>query len=191
MKTTKEAILLTSLNLFAESGFDAVSTSMIAERIGITKGALYRHFRSKQEIFDSIVQRMYDENGSSGFGKSGFGELLSYVLEQFDYWTADEFASSFRRMITLEQFKSPEKMKQYQDVIAFGPVKYLNYLFGEMINKGELNRKAKEMGAMGLAMELYAPLFLSISLSDGGADRISLKDGLLRIIKGFENKYSA
>ena len=41
MKTTKEDILLTSLKLFAESGFDAVSTGMIAEKLDITKGALY------------------------------------------------------------------------------------------------------------------------------------------------------
>ena len=50
MKTTKEDILLTSLHLFAESGFDAVSTGMIAEQLGITKGALYRHYKNKQEI---------------------------------------------------------------------------------------------------------------------------------------------
>lgn len=36
MKTTKEDILLASLKLFAERGFEAVSTSMIASEIGIT-----------------------------------------------------------------------------------------------------------------------------------------------------------
>ena len=40
MKTTKEDILFSSLKLFAERGFEAVSTSMIASEIGITKGAL-------------------------------------------------------------------------------------------------------------------------------------------------------
>lgn len=47
MKTTKETIIKVSLQLFAERGFDAVSTSMIANQLGITKGALYRHFESK------------------------------------------------------------------------------------------------------------------------------------------------
>ena len=60
MKTTKEQILITALNMFAERGFDAVSTSMIAGELGITKGALYRHFQNKQEIFDSIIQRMFE-----------------------------------------------------------------------------------------------------------------------------------
>ena len=40
MKTTKETIIKVSLQLFAERGFDAVSTSMIANQLGITKGAL-------------------------------------------------------------------------------------------------------------------------------------------------------
>ena len=46
LKTTKEEILRVSVRLFAERGFDAVSTSMIAGELGITKGALYRHFKN-------------------------------------------------------------------------------------------------------------------------------------------------
>lgn len=60
MKTTKEEILLTSLRLFAERGFEAVSTSMIAQELGITKGALYRHYENKQAIFDAIIAKMFE-----------------------------------------------------------------------------------------------------------------------------------
>ena len=62
MKTTKEDILFSSLKLFAERGFEAVSTSMIASEIGITKGALYRHFENKQTIFDEIIQRILTQS---------------------------------------------------------------------------------------------------------------------------------
>ena len=41
--------------LFARDGYEAVSVSMIAGELGITKGALYRHYKNKQDIFDSIV----------------------------------------------------------------------------------------------------------------------------------------
>ena len=47
MKTTKEKILWTSLQLFARDGYEAVSVSQIAGELGMTKGALYRHFKNR------------------------------------------------------------------------------------------------------------------------------------------------
>ena len=55
---TKERILETALELFAQSGYLGTSMSDIAEKLGITKGALYKHYTSKQEILDSIVEQM-------------------------------------------------------------------------------------------------------------------------------------
>ena len=50
MGNTKEEILLVSLHLFAQDGYEAVSVSQIAGELGITKGALYRHYQSKREL---------------------------------------------------------------------------------------------------------------------------------------------
>ena len=55
---TKERILETALELFAQSGYLGTSMSDIAARLGITKAALYKHYAGKQEILDRIVQRM-------------------------------------------------------------------------------------------------------------------------------------
>lgn len=55
---TKERILETALELFAQSGYLGTSMSDIAGALGITKGALYKHYTSKQEILDSIVEQM-------------------------------------------------------------------------------------------------------------------------------------
>ena len=44
MENTKERILLTALELFARDGYEAVSVSTIAGALGMTKGALYRHY---------------------------------------------------------------------------------------------------------------------------------------------------
>ena len=58
MKDTKERILLASLELFARYGYDAASVSRIAEAVGLTKGALYRHFEDKAAILRAILARM-------------------------------------------------------------------------------------------------------------------------------------
>ena len=54
MANTKENILVTALRLFAQDGYEAVSVSKIAGELGMTKGALYRHYKNKRDIFDKI-----------------------------------------------------------------------------------------------------------------------------------------
>ena len=55
MADTKENILMAALHLFARDGYEAVSVSTIAGELGITKGALYKHYKNKRDISDSIV----------------------------------------------------------------------------------------------------------------------------------------
>ena len=52
---TKERILETALELFAQNGYLGTSMNDIAGRLGFTKAALYKHYTSKQEILDRIV----------------------------------------------------------------------------------------------------------------------------------------
>ncbi|OON85644.1 hypothetical protein BXO88_11180 [Oribacterium sp. C9] len=205
MKTTKEDIILTSLRLFAERGFEAVSTSMIAQELGITKGALYRHYENKQAIFDAIIVKMFEldakqaetsgvpvkeySDDAEAYKETGFRDLCEFVNEQYSFWTENEFAKLFRRMITIEQFKSPEMNKLYQDVIAIGPVKYTKDLFGEMIVNGQLNADAAGLGAWNLAVQFFAPLQLSIQLFDGGADSEETRENLKKVTREFERKY--
>ena len=54
MKNTKEKILETTLELFAAKGYEAVSVSDIAGKLGMTKGALYKHYTNKQDIWTAL-----------------------------------------------------------------------------------------------------------------------------------------
>ena len=54
--TTKESIIFESLKLFSINGYDAVSTRMIARSIHASDAVIYKHFKSKQEILDCIVE---------------------------------------------------------------------------------------------------------------------------------------
>ena len=205
MKTTREDVLMTALKLFSQRGFEAVSTSMIASQLGITKGALYRHFKSKQDIFDAIISRMFEldskqaEEGSvpvkaydddrEEYETTAFADICDFVNEQYVFWTENEFAVLFRRMLAIEQFKTPEMNRLYQDVIASGPVKYSEDLFREMLKNGQLNEEARKTGARNMALQLFAPLYLSIALFDGGADSAGLKDDLKKTTSDFEKRY--
>ena len=63
MRNRKEEIMIVALHLFARDGYETVYVSRIAGELDMTKGALYRHYKSKRDIFDCIVQRMEQQDG--------------------------------------------------------------------------------------------------------------------------------
>ncbi|MGN0573485.1 MAG: TetR/AcrR family transcriptional regulator [Acutalibacteraceae bacterium] len=203
MSETKEKILMTALRLFARDGYEAVSVRMIAGELGITKGALYKHYKNKRDIFDSIVERMYRldaeksrehnvpeekrELNPEKYENVSLESLKEFTVSQFLLWTEDEFASDFRKMLALEQYRSAEMMKLYASCFTSGPVAYTEDIFREMIKNGVL----KEADPKLLAVEFFSPLFLLINSSDGSADRAESVDLLNNHIDGFIRRNTA
>ncbi len=54
---TKESILEAAEHLFAVQGYEATSVSMICDAVGVSKGAFYHHFKTKQSVFLELMQR--------------------------------------------------------------------------------------------------------------------------------------
>ena len=59
---TRERILSAALELFAHQGFDATSTAQIEQAAGLSprSGALYKHFRSKEELWHAAVDSLFE-----------------------------------------------------------------------------------------------------------------------------------
>lgn len=177
MTDMKERILLSSLRLFARDGYEAVSVSEIAGELGVTKGALYRHYASKRAIFDAILERMArrDAEGAAEYGlpegtraemeekyrSTELAQLIGFARAQFRYWTQDEFAAQFRKMLTLEQHRSGEMMHLYQQYLVSGPLDYTAQLLDGM---GVPRPRVR-------AAEIYAPMFLFYGVYDGAEDK--------------------
>src|SRR6202035_2519093 len=53
---TRSRVQKVALELFAEQGYEKTSLREIAERLGVTKAALYYHFKSKEDIVSSLVE---------------------------------------------------------------------------------------------------------------------------------------
>lgn len=193
MGNRKEEILIAALHLFARDGYEAVSVSQIAGALDMTKGALYRHYKSKRDIFDCIVKRM--EQGDSEqaaehdmpeddiekmpekYGDVSLDDFVKYSRDMFEYWTEDDFASSFRKMLTLEQFRNEEMQALYQQYLAAGPAGYVKDLF-ESIGIGDAGTNATAF---------YAIMFFYYSLYDGASepDRKKVKEQLEKVLKEF------
>ena len=177
MGNRKEEILIVALHLFARDGYEAVSVSQIAGELDMTKGALYRHYKSKRDIFDCIVQRMEQQDSEQArqnevpeesiermpeeYQKVSVEDFVGYSKSMFEYWTEDDFASSFRKMLTIEQFRSEEMQNLYQQYLVSGPAEYVKDLFKNMeIKNPEEN-----------AVQFYANMFFYYSVYDGATDK--------------------
>ena len=181
MGNRKEEILIVALHLFARDGYEAVSVSQIAGELDMTKGALYRHYKSKRDIFDCIVHRMEQQDGERArenevpeesiektpeeYQNVSLDDFVEYSKSMFEYWTEDDFASSFRKMLTIEQFRSEGMQKLYQQYLVSGSAGYVKDLFKNMkIKDPEEN-----------AVKFYANMFFYYSVYDGAADKAKAK----------------
>ncbi|MDD4838684.1 MAG: TetR/AcrR family transcriptional regulator [Synergistaceae bacterium] len=203
MPDTKENILHIALRLFARDGYEAASVSDIAGELGVTKGALYKHYKNKRDIFDSIVERMYQIDAEKAkkyevpeetFDRSplayrctNMDKIKAYIEAQFHFLTEDEFAGNFRKMLTLEQYKNPEITELYQKCFVSGPVSYIEDLFREMMERGILSKNDPKQ----LALEFYAPFYLLLSISDTVPDKKEPAKLLKKHIEHFIEKNSA
>lgn len=89
---TKESILQAAEHLFAVYGYEATSVSMICDAAGVSKGAFYHHYETKQSIFLELMQRwlkgldeqlnLIDESTEDvQEGLLSMGEIIGQVLD--------------------------------------------------------------------------------------------------------------
>ena len=181
MTDTKQRILQEALKLFSQSGYKGTSMNDIASQLNVTKAALYKHYKSKQEILDSIVEKMneldrerareYDmPDGTfedvAEYKHIAIEKIKQFTKVQFLHWMEDEFCCRFRKMLTLEQYRDPNLARLHHDYLAGGPLSYMAAIFRKLTDSDE--------DAMQLALEFYGPMYLLYSVYDGAEDKNSV-----------------
>lgn len=175
---TKQKILLEALRLFSQRGYDAVGVEQIATAVGIKAPSLYKHYKSKQDIFRAIFEetaKRYDsftdaisvhlqnsEQNRKKFKEITEDYLVERVTSLISYSLHDEYVSQFRRMMTIEQFRSPELSELYSQRYVYQMRNYHENLFREMIASGVL----AEEDPGTLAMLYDAPILIWLGECD-------------------------
>lgn len=173
-ETTRQRILTEAVKLFSAEGYEAVSVDRIAKAVGIKAPSLYKHYKNKRDIFDSILRVMEQRDGENAiacsvpegtaeempeaYKQTSLEKLCTFSRLQFRYWTEDEFASSFRKMLTVEQYRSKEMNGLYHQYLGAGPLKYV----------------ADLLGSEAEALSFYGPMHLLYSVYDDAEDKASV-----------------
>lgn len=111
---TVQKILDASLKLFLEKGYEQTTVLDIVNSLGgLTRGAFYHHFKSKEEVFDALSDKLFDDNNPFEEAKrqthlTGL-EKLRYVIKKT---STEESDSRELSLSTIELLDSPIFLKK-------------------------------------------------------------------------------
>lgn len=172
--TTKERIVDEALTLFSAKGFKGTTVKDIADAVGIKDASLYKHFKSKQEILNTIVEEAYvhmdgltDRLGiPSGEGSMESAALfyeridrttlISLGKKVFDFYLRDSYMSRFWKLSNMEQYNNPEFYGIYRRLFTEEGIEYQTRLFEELIRIGVFQKGDPQI----MAYHFYSPIFL-------------------------------
>ena len=173
---TKKKILDVALTLFSEKGYGNVYVGQIAEGVGIKAPSLYKHYKSKQDIFNAILDEMRERynqkaadlnmNGSDllmdleVYKNASEDELVKIGL--FSFFLHDEYECKFRKMLTIEQFSDKELAKLFSTQYFDDPLSYQSGLLQFLIMQG----KMKDEDADIMALQFFSPIYLLMTVCD-------------------------
>ena len=169
--STRERILDVALDLFTDQGFDATSLRQIAERLGVTKAALYYHFESKDDILMALHMRLHEfgrealaELGDGPLTPERSGALLNGLTDQM-MAQRKIFLLHERNQAALEKLHRQDHMEEHEDLQA----RFREVLSDERVPLRDRVRMAASFGAVFSVLLLFGDAFESVSNDELGS----------------------
>ena len=174
-KDTKERILAAALEMFSQNGYAGTNIRELSESLGLVKSAMYRHFESKDAIWNTLLDELiayYEARfGSSEHLPSApdsLEELVTMTMRMESFTVHDEKVVMTRKLLTIEQFRDDRARDLATKHFLTGLRDMFTTIFEGMMNKGLLRRDDPAM----LAFAYTAPISALIHLCDREPDKI-------------------
>jgi AcrR family transcriptional regulator len=163
---TKDRIEQIALELFAKKGYQSVSIRDIGKLVGIKESSIYYHFKNKQAIMDSLLDKIdllvekmkadfefafirAEEITEEAMSEVAVGFLKGYLLNPYVY--------QMLAFLVMEQMMDPKAYETYQRLVFDLPLSQQEKVFDEMMKRGFI----KQNNPAILAQEYYAVIFLA------------------------------
>lgn len=167
--SSKDRILDSALELFAEKGFDGVGVDLIAENAGFKGPSIYKHFKGKEAILDAIIEKVgayYAEN----FGTANNPGQIPPTLEAFSeacfekirFTLHDPIIKKTRRIMMMEQYRNPNMAEQATVYSLKNQQNMFSKVFAVLMANGIMKQDDPEL----LALEFLSPVTLMIQICD-------------------------
>ena len=167
--TTKERILAEALTLFSENGYDGTSVEQIAEKVGIKAPSLYKHFKGKEDILNTLIDNAEARYEAYFGSEQRLGQLpesrevfIRVTMERVLFTMRDPMIRKIRKFLVQEQFRSDRLAAVTTRHQLEGVQRMYTRIIGGMMEKGLF---VKDDPAL-LANELTAQVVLLIAKAD-------------------------
>ena len=167
--STKERILDAALESFAENGYKGTNLRDLAAGMGLSKSALYRHYESKEDIWNAVIDRM-EAYYITRFGSpekmpsspKSCDELFAMTMRMLDFTMNDKKVILTRRILLTEQFRDDRARRFATLHFLTGTKNIYAKIFAEMMDNGLLKKDDPDM----LAFAYTAPITALIHTCD-------------------------
>ena len=168
-KDTKERILAAALDMFSQNGYAGTNIRELTASLGLVKSSMYKHFESKEEIWNSLLDEMiayYDTRFGSPEhlppAPDSLEGLVAMTMRMADFTIHDEKVIKTRKLLTIEQYRDDRARELATKYFLSGLRDMFTPIFEEMMDKGLLRRDDPAM----LAFAYTAPISALIHLCD-------------------------
>lgn len=192
---TRESLLNAAQEQFGIKGVEATSIRDLAGAVGIKESSVYKHFRSKQALWDALLERtssrFEDAAGRLGIEPTdaeaavdGYREItpdrLVVIAEAlFEFHLNDPSSVAFRRVLTLEQFRDPRAGELLRRRFVEEPLAFQTTLFARLLGLPEVDARL-------LALAFWGPIYLLLDLA--AVDEPNARKLLARHVRDFATR---
>lgn len=166
---TKERILDAALGMFSQKGYAGTNIRELTASLGLVKSSMYKHFRSKEEIWNALLDEMilyYKERfGSPDHlppAPDSLEGLVSLTMRMVDLTVHDEKIVKTRKVLTIEQFRDERARALATNHFLTGLTDMFSRIFESMMERRLL--RPDDPGI--LAFAYTAPISALIHLCD-------------------------
>ena len=181
--STRDRLLDAALERFSRDGWGGTSIRDLARDVGVREGSVYKHFASKQAIFDALVDRadarMAEVAASLGVsvaspdaalpGYLGIGEdrLVAVAEGFFDAVLHDPELAALRRLFVVSQYRDPEIGRRLRHYWIEQPIAFQVEIFAGLIRVGEFR---SGLDPQATALAFFGPILTLLQLAESGDD---------------------
>ncbi len=142
-KDTTEKIFEVAINLFAQRGYDNVSIRDIAAAVGIKESSIYKHYTSKEQIFQKIIEyplsrintlAAREDTTEQLIAKMGYEGFMSESGIVFTSWMTDPKNEKIWRIFYIELYHNEQIKQAYINLIKAGKL-FWTTVFSIMIKQ--------------------------------------------------------
>lgn len=178
----KKKILVEALTLFSEKGYSAVRMQDIAVAVGIKAPSLYKHYKSKQAIFNACVELFSHQvlqvqmnlrlpntpRADFSYQTATTEKIVEIAAQLFEFHLIDDIAAKFRRMLIIERYHNSALDTLFEEIFINGAVEHEERIFAQLMQDGIIRAGDPHV----IALRFYTPIFYLLQKYDTQPEKL-------------------